>query len=112
SNFGLQKALQHIGVDSVKSSVGDRHVMDVMRKGGYNLGGEQSGHIIMLDYSTSGDGLLTAVQLLNVMLQAGKPLSELASPLVKYPQLMVNVPVSNKDGLEGNRRIEEAIRRV
>lgn len=112
SNFGLYKALQNIGLDSLKSKVGDRYVMEEMRKGGYNLGGEQSGHIIMLDYSTTGDGLLSAVQLLKVMLREGKPLSELASPVVKFPQLIVNVPVNHKYKLEGNRRIDEVIRRV
>lgn len=112
SNLGLQKALQNIGLDCVKTSVGDRHVMEAMRKEDCSLGGEPSGHLIMLDYSTSGDGLLAAVQLLEAMLQEGKPLSELASPVVKFPQLMVNVRVSNKDKLAGNQRIGEVIRLV
>ena len=112
SNFGFHKALQASGMDSLKSKVGDRYVMEEMRKGGYNLGGEQSGHIIMLDYSTTGDGVLSALQLLQVMRQEGKPLSELASPVVKFPQLVVNVQVKNKYKLEGNRRIEALIRQV
>ncbi|MCY9660999.1 phosphoglucosamine mutase [Paenibacillus chondroitinus] len=112
SNLGFHQALQTIGLNSLKSKVGDRHVMEAMRIGGYNLGGESSGHIILLDESTTGDGLLSAVQLLQVMLQEGKPLSELASPVVKYPQLVVNVRVMNKYKLEGNHRIDAAIRRV
>lgn len=112
SNVGFHQALQNIGLDSLRSKVGDRHVMEEMRKGGYNLGGEQSGHIIMLDDSTTGDGLLSAVQLLQAMVQEGKPLSELASPVVKFPQLVTNIRVVNKWKLEGNRRIEEVIQRV
>jgi phosphoglucosamine mutase len=112
SNLGFHQALQTIGIDSLKSKVGDRHVMEAMQNGGYNLGGEASGHIILLDHSTTGDGLLSAVQLLQVMLQESKPLSELVSPVVKYPQLMVNVRVIHKYKLEGNRRIDAVIRRV
>ncbi|MFC5452148.1 phosphoglucosamine mutase [Paenibacillus aestuarii] len=112
SNLGFHQALQTIGLEGLKSKVGDRHVMEAMRSGGYNLGGESSGHIILLDYSTTGDGLLSAVQLLQVMLQEGKPLSELVSPVVKYPQLVVNVRVIHKYKLEGNRRIDAVIRRV
>ncbi|NQX62881.1 phosphoglucosamine mutase [Paenibacillus qinlingensis] len=112
SNLGFHQALQTIRLDSLKSKVGDRHVMETMRNGGYNLGGESSGHIILLDHSTTGDGLLSAVQLLQVMLQEGKPLSELVAPVVKYPQLVVNVRVMNKYKLEGNRRIDAVIRQV
>ncbi|KRE72003.1 phosphoglucosamine mutase [Paenibacillus sp. Soil750] len=112
SNLGFHQALQSIGLDSLKSKVGDRHVMEAMQGGGYNLGGESSGHIILLDHSTTGDGLLSAVQLLQVMLQEGKPLSELVSPVVKYPQLVVNVRVNHKSKLEGNRRIDTVIRQV
>ncbi|NOU99423.1 phosphoglucosamine mutase [Paenibacillus planticolens] len=112
SNLGFHKALHNRGLESLKSKVGDRHVMEEMRKGGYNLGGEQSGHIIMLDYSTTGDGLLSAVQLMQAMLQEGVPLSEIAAPVVKFPQLIVNVRVKNKYKLEGNRRIDAAIRHV
>ncbi|MGG1518232.1 phosphoglucosamine mutase [Paenibacillus oryzisoli] len=112
SNLGFHQALNNIGLDSFQSKVGDRHVMEAMRSGGYNLGGESSGHIILLDHSTTGDGLLSAVQLLQVMLQTGKPLSKLASPVIKYPQLVVNVRVNHKTKLEGNRRIHAVIRRV
>lgn len=112
SNLGFHQALHTIGLDSLKSKVGDRHVMETMRSGGYNLGGESSGHIILLDNSTTGDGLLSALQLLQVMIQEGKPLSELVSPVVKFPQLVVNVRVMNKYKLEGNRRIDAVIRQV
>ncbi|OAS13338.1 phosphoglucosamine mutase [Paenibacillus oryzisoli] len=112
SNLGFHQALHTIGLDSLKSKVGDRHVMETMRSGGYNLGGESSGHIILLDNSTTGDGMLSALQLLQVMIQEGKPLSELVSPVVKFPQLVVNVRVMNKYKLEGNRRIDAVIRQV
>ncbi|MDR6554681.1 phosphoglucosamine mutase [Paenibacillus qinlingensis] len=112
SNLGFHQALQTLGLDSYQSKVGDRHVMEAMQSGGYNLGGESSGHIILLDDSTTGDGMLAALQLLQVMLQAGKPLSELVSPVVKYPQLVVNVRVIHKYKLEGNGRIDAVIRRV
>src|SRR5699024_8642446 len=76
--------------------VGDRYVMEKMRNDGYNFGGEQSGHVIFLDNSTSGDGMLTAVQLLNIMKETGKKLSELADGLTIYPQVLENVPVEDK----------------
>jgi phosphoglucosamine mutase len=112
SNLGFDRALQQQGLELQKSKVGDRYVMEEMLEGGCNLGGEQSGHIIMLDYSTTGDGMLSAIQLVNVILSESQPLSKLASPMVKYPQLLVNVHVENKYKLEGNRKIEEAIRYV
>src|SRR5699024_4353155 len=76
---------------------GDRYVMEKMRQGGYNLGGEQSGHIIFLDYNTTGDGLLSALQLINVMKETDKPLSELAEEMTLYPQVLKNVEVTNKE---------------
>src|SRR5699024_5568627 len=81
SNLGFYKALEAHGMRSCKTAVGDRYVMETMREGGYNLGGEQSGHIIFLDYTTTGDGLLTALQLVNVLKETGKPLSELAGEM-------------------------------
>jgi phosphoglucosamine mutase len=87
--------------------------MEEMLKGGYNLGGEQSGHIIFLDYNTTGDGLLTALQLLDVVVEAGKPLSELAAEtMTQYPQILVNVRVVDKTKLSGNPVIQAAIREV
>lgn len=112
SNLGFRRALLTGGLASTETKVGDRHVMEEMLRGGYNLGGEPSGHILMLDYSTTGDGMLSAIQLINVMLSEGESLSKLAFPMVKYPQLLVNVQVDDKKGLEGNRKIEEAIHSV
>ena len=78
SNLGFYKALEGHGIASIPTAVGDRYVVEEMRKNGYNLGGEQSGHIIFLDYNTTGDGLLTGVQLVNIMKMTKKSLSELA----------------------------------
>ncbi len=88
SNIGFYKALEEHGMKSDQTSVGDRYVMEEMRKGGYNLGGEQSGHIIFLDHITTGDGLLSALQLVNVMKDTNKSLSELASEMQVYPQVL------------------------
>src|SRR5699024_1843637 len=97
SNLGFYKALEENGMRSDKTSVGDRYVMEEMRKNGYNLGGEQSGHIIFLDYITTGDGMLTAIQLVNVMKETGKKLSELAEDVTTYPQVLKNVKVTDKN---------------
>ncbi|WP_152658496.1 phosphoglucosamine mutase [Oceanobacillus sp. CFH 90083] len=97
SNLGFYKALEEAGLKSEKTAVGDRYVMEEMRKNGYNLGGEQSGHIIFLDYITTGDGLLSALQLVNVMRESGKPLSELADEMTIFPQTLINVRVSDKE---------------
>ncbi|BAC12188.1 phosphoglucosamine mutase [Oceanobacillus iheyensis] len=97
SNLGFYKALENIGLNSNKTSVGDRYVMEEMRQNGYNLGGEQSGHIIFLDYITTGDGMLSAIQLVNVMRETGKPLSELADEMVVFPQVLKNVRVMDKN---------------
>jgi phosphoglucosamine mutase len=112
SNLGFSKSLQSKGIDVKKSKVGDRYVMERMIQGGYNLGGEPSGHIIMLDYATTGDGLLSALQLTDVMISESKPLSQLVSGMTKYPQLLVNVRAENKHKLEENERIQQAIRLV
>lgn len=96
SNLGFDIALKENGLRTIKTQVGDRYVLEEMRKSGYVLGGEQSGHVIFLEYNTTGDGLLTAVQLLNVMKETGKKLSELASVMTIYPQVLKNAKVSNK----------------
>ncbi|MFD1067056.1 phosphoglucosamine mutase [Oceanobacillus locisalsi] len=97
SNLGFYKALEEAGLKSEKTAVGDRYVMEEMRKNGYNLGGEQSGHIIFLNYITTGDGLLSALQLVNVVRESGKPLSELADEMTIFPQTLVNVRVVDKN---------------
>lgn len=112
SNLGFYKALEANGMKSDKTSVGDRYVMEEMRKGGYNLGGEQSGHIIFLDYNTTGDGMLTALQLVNVIKETGRPLSELASEMEIFPQVLKNVKVVDKHEALIHPVIQEAIERV
>jgi phosphoglucosamine mutase len=100
ANLGLDRSLREIGVRSVKTQVGDRYVLEEMLRIGANLGGEQSGHLLFLDHSTTGDGILSALQLLAVMRETGKPLSTLAGCLTKFPQILVNVPVRERRPLE------------
>jgi len=99
SNIGLEIALRDAGGKLVRASVGDRYVMEQMLDGGYNLGGEQSGHLIFLDHNTTGDGLITALQIVSIMKQDGKPLSALAGCMRTYPQVLVNVKVKEKRDL-------------
>lgn len=112
SNLGFYKALEAQGIKSVQTAVGDRYVVEEMKKNGYNLGGEQSGHIIFLDYNTTGDGLLTALQLVNIMKMTKKPLSELAGEMKKYPQKLVNVKVTDKQEAIANEEVQRVIREV
>lgn len=112
SNLGFYKGLEEHGIHSAQTAVGDRYVVEEMRKGGYNLGGEQSGHIIFLDYNTTGDGLLTGLQLVNIMSETQKPLSELASEMQKYPQTLINVKVTDKHGVTENEKVQEVIKEV
>ena len=95
SNLGFHKALDAKGIQKEITAVGDRYVVEEMRKSGYNLGGEQSGHVVIMDYNTTGDGQLTAIQLTKVMVETGKSLSELASEVTIYPQKLVNIRVEN-----------------
>lgn len=112
SNFGFYKATAKLALNTQQTAVGDRYVMAEMIRGGYNLGGEQSGHVIFLDYNTTGDGILTAIQLVDTMKAAGKPLSELKKVMKQYPQVLVNVRVQDKSRFAGNTAIEEAIASV
>lgn len=112
SNLGFYKALEKEGLQSVATKVGDRYVVEEMRKNGYNLGGEQSGHIIFLDYNTTGDGMLTGLQLVNVMKQTQKPLSELAREVEKYPQKLMNVRVKDKHRVMENEKVQAIIEEV
>lgn len=100
SNFGFEKSMENEGVRLVRTDVGDRYVMAEMMKNGYNLGGEQSGHIIFSDYNTTGDGLVSAMQLLKVITKTGKPLSELKTFITLYPQVLKNFSVKNKLPIE------------
>ena len=95
SNLGLHKALDAKGIQKEITAVGDRYVVEEMRKSGYNLGGEQSGHVVIMDYNTTGDGQLTGVQLTKIMQETGKKLSELAAEVTIYPQKLVNIRVEN-----------------
>lgn len=95
SNLGFHKALEREGIEKTVTAVGDRYVVEEMRKSGYNLGGEQSGHVIIMDYNTTGDGQLTAIQLAKVVKESGKTLSELAAEVTIYPQKLVNIRVEN-----------------
>ncbi len=99
SNIGFYHALEEHDIKSVKTGVGDRHVMKAMREQGYNLGGEQSGHIIFLDHATSGDGLLAGIQLMKIMKDTGRTLSDLASEVTIYPQRLTNIPVTVQTGI-------------
>ena len=96
SNLGFEVALRRMGGRLVRTPVGDRYVVENMRQNGYNLGGEQSGHMVFLDHGTTGDGVLSALQVLAVMLREGRPLSELKKIMDHYPQKLVNVPVGGK----------------
>ncbi|MET3197005.1 phosphoglucosamine mutase [Bacillus sp. OAE603] len=112
SNLGFYKAVESNGMKSAVTGVGDRYVMEEMRKNGFNLGGEQSGHIIFLDYITTGDGMLSAIQLVNIMKETGKTLSQLAGEMKKYPQLLINVRVTDKNEALNNERIKATIEEV
>jgi len=100
SNFGLDETLANAGGRVVRTKVGDRYVIEEMMRNGYNLGGEQSGHMIFGDFATTGDGIVSALQILRIMAETGKPLSELKRCLVKYPQAQRNLKVREKRPLE------------
>ncbi|WP_226671354.1 phosphoglucosamine mutase [Metabacillus litoralis] len=112
SNLGFYKGLEAHEINSVATAVGDRYVVEEMRKNDYNLGGEQSGHIIFLDYNTTGDGLLSGLQLVNIMKLTGKKLSELANEMKKFPQLLINVRVTDKYNVTENEKVKEVITAV
>jgi len=112
SNLGFYKALEEYGMTSIKTDVGDRYVVEEMRKGDFNFGGEQSGHIVFLDYNTTGDGLLTGLQLVNIMKATGRTLSDLASEMSIYPQQLVNVRVTDKHAVTVNTKVANVIAEV
>jgi phosphoglucosamine mutase len=101
SNLGLERALEAQGIAFVRTPVGDRHVVDAMRRGGFNLGGEQSGHLIFLDHASTGDGLIAALQVLSIVIRTGKPLSELAeTAMERVPQVLESVSLPARRPLE------------
>jgi phosphoglucosamine mutase len=112
SNLGLDIALRGAGGRVVKTAVGDRYVVEEMRKHGYRLGGEQSGHMIFLDHNTTGDGVVTALQVLSIMQQTGKPLSELARVMTALPQVLVNVRVRERRPIEKVPELASKVRQV
>lgn len=112
ANIGFFKGAQRLGLKTAQTAVGDRYVMEEMRRGGFNLGGEQSGHMIFLDYITTGDGILSALQLVDVIAASNKKLSELKGLMRKYPQKLVNVRVADKSRYQGNAAIEQAVKQV
>ncbi|SDW69403.1 phosphoglucosamine mutase [Alicyclobacillus hesperidum] len=110
SNLGFVKAMEAEGIDVLRTAVGDRYVMERMREDNAVLGGEQSGHIIFLNHTTTGDGILTAVQLVQVMVEAQQPLSQLRQVMKRYPQLLENVQVRDKRAWRENEKIQSALR--
>jgi len=110
SNLGLELALKQQGLRLLRAPVGDRYVLEEMKKGGYVLGGEQSGHLVFLDYSTTGDGILTALRLLAVMVRENKPLAELANFMENYPQILINLEVKEKKDLHSLPKARHALR--
>ncbi|MDB4387397.1 phosphoglucosamine mutase, partial [Akkermansiaceae bacterium] len=109
SNLGLRDALAADGIDFIATHVGDRHVLERMREGNFNLGGENSGHLIFSDFATTGDGIVSALMVLSFIQDTGKTLAELADCMSEYPQLLVNLPVSEKPPLEEVPEITAAI---
>jgi phosphoglucosamine mutase len=113
SNLGLEHALSGIGVKLARTQVGDRYVVEAMRSGGYNLGGEQSGHLLFLDHASTGDGVLASLQVLALMLRTGKTVSELAdSAMQRVPQVLENVTLVRRRPLENMRRLGELAAKV
>jgi phosphoglucosamine mutase len=112
SNLGLERSLEGLGLGLLRTQVGDRYVVEAMRSGGYNLGGEQSGHIIFLDHNTSGDGLITALQTLAIMRRSGRTLSELTDGFERFPQVLVNVRVASKRPIASLPAVAKALERV
>jgi phosphoglucosamine mutase len=109
SNVGLERALAAAGIRLERTRVGDRYVLERMRELSATLGGEQSGHLIFLDHATTGDGLVTAIELTNVMVRSGRRLSELRAGIPRYPQVLVNVRVRARDGVMDDPQVARAI---
>ncbi len=112
SNLGLELALDGMGIRLKRTQVGDRYVVEEMVRGGYNLGGEQSGHLLFLDHNTTGDGCLTALQLLSIMVEKGRPLSELKKVMTQMPQVLLNVKVRERKDMAKLPRVSAKIAAV
>ncbi len=111
SNLGLEVALRELGIALKRTPVGDRYVVEEMVRGGFNLGGEQSGHVLFLDHTTTGDGLITALAILGVMRARNQPLSTLARVMQKFPQVLINIPVREKRDLDEIESVRTAVQR-
>ena len=112
SNFGLYKAFDKVGIDYEKTDVGDKYVYENMVRNGHRVGGEQSGHIIFAKYATTGDGILTSLKIMEVMLAKEKPLSALAAPVRIYPQVLKNVRVKSKPEAQNDPDVQAAVKKV
>ena len=112
SNFGLYKALDKVGIEYEKTKVGDKYVYENMKQNGHRVGGEQSGHIIFTKYAHTGDGILTSLKMMEVMLAKEKPMSELAAPVVFYPQVLKNVRVKSKPEAQNDPDVQAAVKSV
>ena len=112
SNLGFGKALKEHGINTVSTKVGDRYVLEEMRKNGYSIGGEQSGHIIFRKYATTGDGILTAIKMMEVVLEKKTTLGKLAEPVVMYPQVLKNVRVKDKALAQADEAVQAAVKKA
>lgn len=110
SNLGLRLAMKQAGIEMIETRVGDRYVLEQIREGGYTLGGEQSGHLIFSQFATTGDGILTGLQLVARMASTGKSLKELASVMSVYPQVLINVPGVDRAGVETNAELQKVVK--
>jgi phosphoglucosamine mutase len=109
SNLGFMHAMKEAGIEVITTAVGDRYVLEKMLEGDFSLGGEQSGHLIMREFANTGDGILTALQLAQEVIRTGKPLSELAASMQRFPQVLINVPNVAKEKLESSKVISDAV---
>jgi len=112
SNFGLYKAFDEAGINYEKTAVGDKYVYENMMTNGHRIGGEQSGHIIFSKYATTGDGILTSLKMMEVMLEKKMPLSKLAEPLKIYPQILKNIRVKSKPDAQNDLDVQSAVNKV
>jgi phosphoglucosamine mutase len=112
SNLGLEHTLRDRGATLLRTPVGDRHVVEEMRRGGYNLGGEQSGHLVFLDHATTGDGLLAGIRLAALLLESNQPLSRMKTVMTKFPQVMLNVRVARRRALDDMPALRQVTERI
>ena len=110
SNLGLHEVLRDAGIKVVTSAVGDRHVIEALRKGGFSFGGENSGHLIFADHATTGDGILSAIQILKIMKQQGKKISDLVKVMHEYPSTLLNLKIKSKPPIESLGQLQKTIR--